>query len=135
MAEDDRNPNTRGYWQTDPDTWHKLKPLAREMRHVPSRAENRLWQKLRRHQLSGLKFRRQHPVDRYILDFYCAEANLVVEIDGPTHDYTVEADAARQRFLESLGLTVLRFSNQDVMQNLEGVLRTICAHAGRSLDE
>ncbi|MBN1458498.1 MAG: endonuclease domain-containing protein [Armatimonadetes bacterium] len=104
------------------------------MRHIATPAENRLWQKLRRHQLLGLKFRRQHPVDRFIVDFYCAEASLIVEIDGPTHDYTAEADALRQRCIESLGLTVLRFSNQDIVSNLEGVLHTICAHAGRDPD-
>jgi very-short-patch-repair endonuclease len=111
---------------TSPTLWEKLKPLAKEMRHAPTPAENTLWQKLRRHGLGGHKFRRQHVIDRFIVDFYCASAKLVVEVDGSVHEYTVEEDAIRQQFLEEVhGLTVLRFSNGDVLGNLNGVLEAI----------
>jgi very-short-patch-repair endonuclease len=85
-------------WRTPPDLWDKLKPLARQMRHEPTSAEAFLWQHLRRKQL-GVKFRRQHLIDRFIVDFYSHEAALVVEVDGPIHEYTSEEDALRQQFI------------------------------------
>jgi very-short-patch-repair endonuclease len=111
---------------TSPELWAKLKPLARQMRHKPTPAEDKLWQKLRGKTIDGKKFRRQHAIDRFIVDFYCAAAKLVVEVDGSIHDYTAEEDAIRQQFLEEVhGLTVLRFSNGDVIQNMDGVLERI----------
>ena len=108
------------------ELWTKLKPLARQMRHEPTPAEDKLWQKLRNNALNGKKFRRQHTIDRFIVDFYCASAKLVVEVDGSIHDYTAEEDAIRQQFLEEVhGLTVIRFSNGDVIQNIEAVLEQI----------
>ena len=95
---------------------------ARSLRCEMSPAERRLW-------FDGLKtldirFRRQRPVGRYIVDFYCAKAKLVVEIDGNTHDSDAaqKYDAERTMYLQSLGMMVARFSNADVLQNLEGVL-------------
>src|SRR5689334_5456897 len=96
--------------RTSRDLWAKIKPLARQMRHEPTPAENVLWQKLRRKGVADAGFRRQHPIDRFIVDFYCHEARLVVEVDGSIHEYTQEEDALRQEFLESLGLRVIRFS-------------------------
>jgi very-short-patch-repair endonuclease len=90
-------------WKTSPRLWEKIKPLARQMRHEPTPAEDRLWETLRNRQLLGAKFRRQHAIGKFVLDFYCAEAQLVVEVDGPVHQYTTEQDAVRQEFLESLG--------------------------------
>ncbi|HEB64244.1 MAG TPA: DUF559 domain-containing protein, partial [Chloroflexi bacterium] len=87
-------------------------------------AENALWQRLRRRQL-GVKFRRQHAIDRFIVDFYSAEARLVVEVDGPVHQYRREEDAIRQEFLESQGLRVLRFTNEEVLTQIEAVLERI----------
>nr|MBC7245341.1 DUF559 domain-containing protein [Chloroflexota bacterium] len=84
-----------------------------------------LWQHLRRKQLLGYKFRRQHAIERFIVDFYCRDAGLVIEVDGPVHQYTAEEDAIRQEFLESIGLRVLRFTNEQVMTDIEGVLGTI----------
>jgi very-short-patch-repair endonuclease len=75
---------------------------ARSMRHTPTRAEKTLWQRVRNRQVGGLKFRRQHSIDRFIVDFYCAEACLVIEIGGPAHAES-NADADRQHTLESLG--------------------------------
>jgi very-short-patch-repair endonuclease len=112
-------------WQSPPELWEKLKPLARQMRCEPTPSEKRLWQKLRQKQLLGFKFRRQQAIDRFIVDFYCAEARLVVEVDGGIHDYTQEEDAIRQEFLESLGLRVVRFRNEDVLEEIEGVLEGI----------
>jgi very-short-patch-repair endonuclease len=119
MPDDKRVP-----WQTQPELWEKLKPLAAQMRHNPTAAEQKLWQQLRRKSF-GVKFRRQHAIDRFITDFYCAEARLIVEIDGAIHNYTQQEDAIRQAFLESLGLQVLRFSNGDVLQNMDAVLERI----------
>jgi very-short-patch-repair endonuclease len=111
---------------TSPALWEKLKPLARQMRHAPTPAEAALWQKLRHHALNNKQFRRQHVIDRFIVDFYCASAKLVVEVDGSIHDYTVAEDAIRQQFLEEVhGLTFLHFSNSDVLGNIHGVLEAI----------
>ncbi len=67
---------------TAPELWEKLKPLARQMRHVPTPAEDRLWQHIRNRQLKGMKFRRQWAIERFIVDFFCYEANLIIEVDG-----------------------------------------------------
>jgi len=122
---------TQNLWKTSPELWLKLKPLAQEMRREPTAAENILWQRLRRKSLSGYKIRRQHPFDRFIVDFYCAETRLVIEVDGVIHEQTQEYDAVRQEFLEYLGLRVLRFTNGEVMQNTDAVLERI----GEILDE
>lgn len=105
--------------------WSKLKPLARQMRHKPTLAENTLWQAVRRKAL-GINFRRQHAIDRFIVDFYAPAVNLVVEVDGSIHEYTEEEDAIRQLFLEEVyGLTFLRFSNGNVIKHTEAVLESI----------
>lgn len=115
--------------KSSPELWEKLKPLAKQMRQNPTPAEDKLWQKLRRNALCGQKFRRQHTIDRFIVDFYCASANLVVEVDGSIHDYTIAEDTIRQQFLEEVHqLTVLRFTNADVIQNLNAVLERITEH-------
>jgi BirA family biotin operon repressor/biotin-[acetyl-CoA-carboxylase] ligase len=94
------------------------------MRHDPTRAERMLWQKLRNHQLAGLKFRRQMPLGPYIVDFYCASANLVVELDGISHIDSI-TDEARDAWLQERGIQVLRFTNYEIFSNLEGVLIAI----------
>ncbi|HLF76378.1 MAG TPA: DUF559 domain-containing protein [Dehalococcoidia bacterium] len=121
------------WWQATPDAWQLLKPLAQEKRREPTEAEDRLWQALRRDQLDGLRFRRQHAIDRYIVDFYCSKSKLVVEVDGPSHLGTPDADSARQADLEKLGLQVLRISNDDVRDNLDEVLQRIKAAAAQHL--
>jgi very-short-patch-repair endonuclease len=108
-----------------PDWWDRLKPLARQMRCKPTPAEELLWQRLRNRQIAGAKFRRQHVIERFIVDFYCSEAQLAIEIDGPIHDYTPVEDAVRQDFLESLGLRVMRFANDEVQAGIERVIRQI----------
>jgi very-short-patch-repair endonuclease len=112
-------------WATTGELWERLKPEARRMRHAPTPSEELLWQRLRNRQLLELKFRRQHPVGRFIVDFYCAEAKLVIEVDGAVHKQSVEEDAIRQRFLEELELRVLRFTNSEVDGSIESVLQTI----------
>ena len=79
-------------------------------------------------QLCGLKFRRQHPIGPYSADFGCVSKRLVVELDGDYHDQVCEADLKRQKHLENLGWQVIRFSNDDVLQDVEAVVRAIAAH-------
>jgi very-short-patch-repair endonuclease len=90
-------------------------------------AEVILWETLRRRQMEGVKFRRQYGVDRFVLDFYCVELKLAIEVDGPSHD-TVEAqtdDQARQVHIEGFGIQFLRFQNWQVYQELDGVVEVI----------
>lgn len=119
MKEERKRPEAR--------LWSRLKPTAREMRRAPTPAEELLWPRLRDRQVSGAKFRRQHAIGPYVVDFYCAQAKLVVEIDGPIHERHHQADANRQSFLESQGLRVLRFSNEQVLTGWPKVLETIRA--------
>ncbi len=114
--------------RTTPELWTKLAPLARQMRHEPTPAEARLWHHLRDRKVAGAKFRRQYAIERFILDFYAAQESLVVEVDGEYHQYTGEEDAIRQEYLESLGLRMVRVTNREVMENLEGVLTWIAQH-------
>lgn len=92
-------------------------------------AERRLWARIREQKLGGWRFRRQHPIPPYTADFACVEAKLVIELDGGQHAES-SADEVRDRKLGSLGLRVLRFWNNDVMANTEGVLATILAALG-----
>lgn len=116
---------TQRYTRTPRPLWEAIKTLAREKRHQPTPAEDHLWQYLRRQQIAGVQFRRQHSVDRFIVDFYCPAAKLVVEVDGDIHQYTQEEDALRQTFLESTGLCVLRFNNSQVLTDTEQVIEVI----------
>ena len=99
------------------------------MRKQPTQAESVLWRHLRGQQISGYRFRRQHPIDRFIVDFYCREAGLVIEVDGSVHDSreAKEYDEARQKFLEQRGLTVMRFRNAQVVNDTNMVLASIFA--------
>jgi very-short-patch-repair endonuclease len=106
------------------ELWALIKPLARQHRAMPTPTENKLWQELRNRKL-GPRFRRQHPIDRFIADFYCPEKNLVIEVDGPIHQYTQEEDALRQAFIESHGLSVLRFTTDQVDNAFDTVLAEI----------
>ena len=103
-----------------------LKPkLQRRLRNSPTDAEHRLWQRLRGRQIEDCKFRRQHPYADFILDFVCLERQTVVELDGSQHAGANDSDAARTLVLESDGFTVLRFWNNEVFENIEGVLEAI----------
>ena len=97
--------------------------FAGALRSQLTDCERLLWRRLRNRGLAGFKFRRQHPWPPYVLDFYCAELRLVVELDGGQHhDAALARDQLRTAHLERQGLEVLRFSNLDVLQNLDGVL-------------
>jgi very-short-patch-repair endonuclease len=99
-----------------------LTTLARENRKHPTVAENKLWfQLLRMRNLSAYKFTRQKPVANFIADFYCAELRLVIEIDGDSHAEQVVYDEERTKALSSLGITVVRYTNDDILNNLQGV--------------
>jgi len=98
---------------------------ARRLRTYPTEAEKRLWTVLRRQQVEGYRFRRQAPIGRYIVDFVCLRRRLVVEVDGGQHATRGQADAARTAWLESQGFRVLRFWNNDVLGNTNGVVEAI----------
>lgn len=103
---------------------------ARDLRMHSTDAEHKLWSVLRGGQLDGLKFRRQHPVPPYTVDFFCASAKLVIELDGSQH--SEESDATRTRFLQSRGLVVLRFWNNQVLTEIEAVVEAIFEAASPS---
>jgi very-short-patch-repair endonuclease len=107
--------------------------FARRLRRDETDVEARLWSKLRRAQIDGHSFRRQHPAGPYVLDFYCAELRLAIELDGGQHNETPQQtrDARRNEWLRGQGVTVLRFWNSDVTSNLLGVSETIKATADR----
>ncbi|MCK0196806.1 DUF559 domain-containing protein [Ancylobacter sp. 6x-1] len=96
---------------------------ARRLHRDQTEVERLLWSRLRDRRLAGWKFRRQVPVGPYVVDFLCADAKLVIELDGGHH--TPEADAERTRMIEADGYLVIRFWNNDVLENLDGVLRRI----------
>ena len=105
-----------------PDKLH----FAREQRRKPTRAEEALWQALRGGAL-GARFRRQHPIGDFVLDFYCAEAKLAVEVDGSTHDERPGYDGWRDSELQRRGIRTVRFASDVVESDLAGVLRRLRA--------
>ena len=98
---------------------------ARRLRRDQTDAERILWFRLRGRRLASWKFKRQVPIDRFIVDFVCADAKLIIELDGGQHADRTPQDEERTRTLEAMGYPVLRYWNNDVMRNLEGVLETI----------
>jgi very-short-patch-repair endonuclease len=100
---------------------------AKLLRRNQTDAEARLWFHLRRRQLDGFGFRRQHPIGPYIVDFACLAEKLIVELDGGQHAEQVTADEQRTKWLEGRGYRVIRFWNNDVLQNTDGVLQNILA--------
>ena len=102
-----------------------IRQRSRSLRHPQTPAESKLWSRLRGCQLVGLKFRRQHPIGAFIVDFYCASHRLVVEIDGESHAAQVEYDRARTDWLQANGYRVIRFTNAEVNHQLESVLEAI----------
>ncbi len=98
---------------------------ARRLRKTPTDAETRLWSVLRRRQIEAARFRRQAPIGLYVVDFVCFDAKLVIEVDGGQHARQQDRDAARTAWLESQGFRVLRFWNNEVLRNIEGVAEQI----------
>ena len=109
-----------------------IKARAKELRQPLTPTEQKLWQRLSNRQLYGLKFRRQHPVYRFILDFYCYEHRLVVEIDGDSHAETAQQarDEVRTEWLEAHGYRVIRFTDREVEHNIDGALVDIAQACG-----
>jgi very-short-patch-repair endonuclease len=93
-------------------------------------AERLLWQALRYKQINGHRFRRQHPIEKFVADFACIEQKIVIELDGGQHQDQIEYDEQRTAFLQKNGWRVLRFWNNEVISNLNGVLSTIAEHLG-----
>ena len=125
MADENASPSPRS---------HRLPPWllarARDMRHEPTSAEQKLWYFLRDRRLCGLKFRRQVPFGNYVADFYCASAQLIVELDGDSHDGREGYDEARTGWLSSRSLNVVRFTNDEVHTQLDAVLVKIAQECG-----
>lgn len=102
-----------------------MKIRSRELRNNSTLSEVLLWNELKARKMRGYQFMRQKPIENYIVDFYCSKLKLIIEIDGEIHNYKFEEDRLRQRKLESLGLSFLRFTDLEVKKNMYNVLRTI----------
>ena len=98
--------------------------FKRRLRANTTEPERRLWSRLRSRQLGSLKFRRQHGVGPYVVDFYCPERSIVIEIDGDTHadGDTLTRDERREHYLKALDLHVIRYTNREIMTDLDGVM-------------
>ncbi|MEL6652571.1 MAG: DUF559 domain-containing protein [Bacteroidota bacterium] len=103
----------------------KLRAFAKELRNNPTPQEAILWERLRKKQIRGFEFHRQVPIDEFIVDFYCHELQLAIEVDGRIHDYRILEDAFRQAKLEKLNVRFLRFTNDEVEGELDLVLKKI----------
>ncbi|MBB6612532.1 endonuclease domain-containing protein [Pontibacter sp. Tf4] len=102
-----------------------LKELARQLRNNSTLSEVLLWQELKSRKMLGYDFHRQKPLDNFIVDFYCSELKLAIEIDGDSHNYSFDEDIERQRQLESFGISFLRFTDLEVKRDMLNVLLTI----------
>ncbi len=102
---------------------------ARQLRKETTEAEEKLWKRLRNRKFEGLKFRRQHPINQFIVDFYCHEKLLVVEVDGGIHNEikVKERDEGREAELQNFGLTIIRFTNEEIMNDMKHVLEKLKA--------
>ena len=115
----------------------KMLQASRRLRSEMTDAERKLWDGLRGEGIRGMRFRRQHAIGRFVLDFYCPAHKLAVEVDGAVHDTPDQAeyDAARTEALEHLGIRVIRIRNEDVTHDIMGVLTRIAAAAGVDFDD
>lgn len=116
------NKDKQNNWAAPQETWRDLKPLARTMRTEMTFSERTLWKFLRNRQILGYKFRRQHVIGNFIVDFYCHELKLVIEVDGLSHEEQKSYDRDRQVYLENSGYSVIRFNNEEVVRNISGVI-------------
>ena len=105
----------------------KLKELARQLRNVSTKTEIFLWLKLKGKQMYGYDFHRQKPIDNYILDFFCYELMLGIEVDGYSHQFleVYNKDGIKEKRMSELGISVLRFSDDEVLNDMENVIRAI----------
>ena len=109
------------YFGAKPNIFEKAKALRKNM----TKSENMLWEKVKNKQILNLRFRRQHPLDIFIADFYCHEARLVIELDGDIHKTQKEYDEGRTAELERFDIQVIRFKNEEVENNMETVIKRI----------
>jgi ATP-dependent DNA helicase RecQ len=121
-----------GSWlmRSKPHPSKQMIDRARSLRRESTPPEQLLWLALRNGQIGDLRFRRQHPIGPYVVDFYCHSIGLVVEVDGMSHDGKASQDAVRTAFLEKQGIRALRVTNEDVMRDLDAVTREIARLAG-----
>jgi len=112
-------------WSISIELARRMRDVAREFRKEPTPSEILLWEAIRSRKLDGRKFRRQKPIGVFVVDFYCSDESLIVEVDGPIHASQQTADAERQEILESLGLRFVRISSETVESNLPLALATI----------
>jgi ATP-dependent DNA helicase RecQ len=103
---------------------------ARNLRRQATPPEQLLWTVLRNGRIGGLKFRRQHPIGPYVVDFYCHGIALVIEVDGMSHEDKVSQDSEKTKYLEQQGLRVLRVTNEDVVRDLDAVAREVARLGG-----
>jgi len=121
-----------GGWGSHFSRTKAMTARARALRANMTDAETRLWHALRRDQLNGFSFRKQRPIGPYTVDFYCSRRDLAIEVDGGQHaEERKQADDRRTRWLAEKGVTVVRYWNNDVLSNLEGVLSDLLAHIER----
>jgi very-short-patch-repair endonuclease len=113
--------------KVSPELRRKMLEVARQFRKEPTPSERILWQALRGRKLDGVKFRRQQPIGPFVVDFYNSDYRLIIEVDGPIHNYQVEADKARQEMLEILGFTILHLKAEMVEMNLGAAMTLIRA--------
>lgn len=115
--------------ELDKTMYFKAKPVTLEtaslLRKRMTYSESLLWKKLKGKQLLGLRFRRQHPIDIFIADFYCHIARLIIEIDGDVHTEQIEYDDGREAEIEKYNIKIIRFTNDEVNNDIQGVLRKI----------
>lgn len=125
--------NNQPYYYNAPD---KIFEFAKELRHSQTSAEEFLWQILRNRRIEEMKFRRQHPLGNFVVDFYCHEAKLVIELDGSIHEIPDVKlyDKERQAAIEQLGLTVLRFTNDEIFSDIDNVIHKIIYHLKKAND-
>jgi very-short-patch-repair endonuclease len=121
-------PKAQRAWQAETGRWSRVRENAGENRAKPTGAEDALWQEVRARRLKGAKFRRQHAIGRFLVDFYCAEARLVIEVDGGIHSSQQPEDRERESELAERGLTVIRFTNDEIMRHRPSVNSRIAAH-------
>jgi Uncharacterized protein conserved in bacteria len=102
-----------------------IQERAQQLRQEQTPSEALLWQHLRAHRFGGYKFRRQHPIGRFIVDFYCAERRLIIELDGPIHERQREYDRIRDERLRQQGYTIFRVTNEELVTDMNGVLERL----------
>ncbi len=116
------------HWRVPKELKKKMHVLASDLRQRSTKSETNLWAALRDRKLAGRKFRRQVPVGAFVLDFYCAEETLAVEVDGGIHRSQQQADQLRQEIIETLSIRFVRVTSEQVEKDLTSVLQTIQSH-------